>query len=61
MLAIDDKEVDGNGFGLGSVTKHGVKVNVAAGGHLFARKAIDWFVIWDHGGVWELKFLIGGQ
>jgi len=37
-----------------------VKVDVVAGGYLFARKAIDWFVIWDHGSVQELKFLIGG-
>ena len=45
---------------MGSVTKHGVKVDVAAGGYLFARKAIDWFVIRDHGSVRELEFLIGG-
>jgi len=57
---VDDKEADGNGFGLGSVTKHGVKVDVAAGGYLFTRKAIDWFVIWDHGNVRKLEFLIGG-
>ena len=57
---VDDKEADENGFGLGSVTKHAVKVNVAAGGHLLARKDIDWFVIWDHGGIRELEFLIGG-
>jgi len=42
---VDDKEEDGNGFGLGSITKQGVKVDVAAGGNLFAREAIDWFVI----------------
>ena len=41
-------------------TKHGVKVDVAAGGNLFAREAIDWFVIWDHGLIWELEFLISG-
>jgi len=57
---IDDKEADENGFGLSSVMKHGVKVNVAAGGNLFARDAIDWFIIWDHGRVRELEFLIGG-
>jgi len=50
--------VDGNGFGLGSIAKHGVKVDVAAGGNLFAREAIYWFVIWDHGYIWELEFLI---
>jgi len=58
---IDDKKTDRNGFGLGSMTKHSVKVDVTAGGDLFARKAIDWFVIWNHGGVRELEFLIGGQ
>jgi len=38
---VNDKEADGNGFGLGSIAKHGVKVNVATGGNLFAREAID--------------------
>ena len=57
---VDDKEADGDGFGLGSITKHDVKVNVAAGGNLFAREAIDWFVIWNHGCIRELEFLIGG-
>ena len=27
---------------------------------MFARKAIYWLVIWDHGGVGKLKFLVGG-
>jgi len=40
--------------------KHGVKVDVAASGYLFARKAIDWFVIRDHSSVRELEFLVGG-
>ena len=57
---VDDKEADWNGFGLGSLTKHDVKVDVAAGGYLFTRKAIDWFVIRDHSSVWELEFLVGG-
>jgi len=57
---VDDKEADWNGFGLGSLTKDGVEVDVAAGGYLFARKAIDWFVIRDHSGVRKLKFLVGG-
>jgi len=57
---VDDKEADWNGFGLGPLTKHGVKVDVAAGGYLFARKTIDWFVIRDHSSVRELKFLVGG-
>jgi len=48
---VNDKEVDGNDFSLGSITKHGVKVNVAAGGNLFFRKTIDWFIIRDHGSV----------
>jgi len=37
-----------------------VEVDVAAGGYLFARKAIDWFVIRDHSGVRKLEFLVGG-
>jgi len=57
---VNDKEVDWNGFGLASLTKHGVEVDVAASGYLFARKAIDWFVIWGHSSVWELEFLVGG-
>ena len=47
---VDNKEADWNGFGLGSLTKDGVDVDVAAGGYLFARKAIDWFIIRDHSG-----------
>jgi len=57
---VDDKEVDWNGFGLGFLTKDDVEVDVAVGGYLFARKAIDWFVIRDHSGVRKLKFLVGG-
>jgi len=57
---VNNKEADGNGFSLGSIAKHGVKVNVAASGNLFAREAIDWFIIRDHGSVWELEFLICG-
>ena len=37
-----------------------MKVDVAAGGYLFARKVIDGFVIRDHSGVRELEFFIGG-
>jgi len=37
-----------------------VKVDVAAGRNLFAREAIDWFVVWDHGRIRELELLIGG-
>ena len=48
---VHDEEADGNGFSLGSVTKYGVKVNVAAGGNLFSKKAIDGFIIRDHGSV----------
>ena len=35
-----------------------MKVNVAARGKLFSRKAIDWFIIRNHGSVLELEFLI---
>jgi len=45
---------------LGSLPKDGVEVDVATGGYLFTREAIDWLVIWDHGGVRKLKFLVGG-
>ena len=55
-----DKEADWDGFGLGPLPKDGVEVNVAAGGYLFTRKAIGWLVIWDHGGVRKLEFLVGG-
>ena len=41
---VNDEEADGNGFGLGSVTEDDVKVNVATGGNLFSRKAINWFI-----------------
>ena len=37
-----------------------MEVNVALGGYLFTGKAIYWLVIWDHGGVRKLKFLVGG-
>ena len=37
-----------------------MEVNVAPGGYLFTRKAIYWLVIWDHGGVRRLKFLVDG-
>jgi len=37
-----------------------VEVDVATGGYLFAREAIDRLVIRDHGGVQKLKFLVGG-
>jgi len=35
-----------------------MEVNIAAGGNFFPRKAINRFIIWDHGGVWELKYLV---
>jgi len=57
---VDDKEADCNGFGLGSIPKDDVEVNVAPGGYLFAGKAIYWLVIWDHGGVRKLEFLVSG-
>ena len=37
-----------------------MEVNVAPGGYLFAGKAIYWLVIWDHGGVRKLEFLVSG-
>jgi len=55
-----DKEADWDGFGLGPLTKDGVEVDVATGGYLFAREAIDRLVIRDHGGVRKLEFLVGG-
>ena len=57
---VDNKEADWNGFGLGAITENGVEVDVTAGGYLFARKAIDWFVIRDHSCVRKLKFLVCG-
>ena len=57
---VNDKEADWDGFDFGSLTKHDVEVEVTAGGYLFARKAIDWFVIRDHSSVRELEFLVGG-
>jgi len=35
-----------------------MEANVVAGGNLLARKAINWFIVWDHGGVGELKLLV---
>jgi len=51
---IDNKEADWDGFGLGSVPKDGVEVDVAPGGYLFVGKAIYGLIIWDHGGVMKL-------
>ena len=48
---VNDEEADRNGLGLGSITKDYVKVNVAASGNLFSRKAINGFIIRDHGRV----------
>jgi len=55
---VNDEEADRNDLGLGSITEDGMEVNVAAGGNFFPRKVINWFIVWDHGGVWELKFLV---
>jgi len=57
---VDDKEADWNGFDLGSLTKDGVEVDVAAGGNLFAREAVYWFVVRDHSGVRKLELLVSG-
>jgi len=48
---VNDKEANWDGFGLGSLMKDGVEVDVATGGYLFAIEAIDRLVIRDHGGV----------
>ena len=45
---------------MGPFTKDGVEVDVATGGYLFTREAIDWLVIRDHGGVRKLELLVGG-
>ena len=37
-----------------------MEVDVATGGYLFTREAIDWLVIRDHGGIRNLEFLVGG-
>ena len=37
-----------------------MEVNVAPGGYLFTGKAIYWLVVWDHGGVRKLEFLVSG-
>jgi len=58
MWVRHNEEADRNGLGLGSVTEDDVEVNVGASGNFFSRKAINWFIIWDHGCVWELKFLV---
>jgi len=55
---VDDEEADRDGLGLGSVTEDGMEVNVVEGGILFARKTINWFIIWDNDGVGELKLLV---
>jgi len=55
---VNDKEADEDDFSLGSVTEDSVKVNVAAGGNLFSTKAINWFIIQDHGTVWELEISV---
>jgi len=37
-----------------------MKVDVAAGGNLFTREVIYWFIIRDYSGVRKLEFLVGG-
>ena len=48
---VNNEEAYRNGLGLGSITEDCVKVNVVAGGNLFSRKAINGFIIRDHGHV----------
>ena len=55
---VDDEETDRNCLCLGAIAEDGMEVNVAAGGNFFPRKAINRFIIWDHGGLWVLKFLV---
>ena len=45
---------------MGPLPKDGVEVDVATGGYLFTKEDIDWLVIWNHGSVQKLKFLVGG-
>ena len=45
---------------MGPLVKDSVEVDVATGGYLFAREAIDRLVIRDHGGFRKLKLLVGG-
>jgi len=35
-----------------------MEVDVAVGGNLFPKNAINRFIVGDHGSVWELKFLV---
>jgi len=55
---VDDEKIDRNCLCLGAIAEDGMEVNVAAGGNLLPRKAINRFIIWDHGDVWELKFVV---
>jgi len=55
---VDDEKADRNCLCLGTIAKDGMEVTIVVGGNLFPRKAINRFIIWDHGGVWELKFLV---
>jgi len=55
---VDDEEADRNCLCLVAIAEDGMEVNVAVGENFFPREAINRFIIWDHGGVWELKFLV---
>jgi len=57
---VDDKEADRNCLCLGAITEDAMEVNVVAGGNFLPGKARNRFVVWDHGGVCELKFLVRG-
>ena len=41
-----------------TIAKNGMEVNIAAGGNFFPRKSIYRFIVWNHGGVGELEFLV---
>jgi len=55
---VDDKESYRNCLGLSAITKNGMEVNVAASGNLFPGESIYWLIVWDHGGVGDLEFLV---
>ena len=50
--------MDRNYLGLSAIAKNGVEVNVAASGNLFPEESIYRLIVWDHGDVGELKFLV---
>ena len=47
----NDEEADMDSLGLGAVAEDGMDINIAASGNFFPRKAINWFIVLDHGSV----------